>query len=112
MQRRVLEILEEDPGAWASAFLLAEVVYDVKPGADGMRVVTDAQLSAVRRALMGLYKLRKVSRDGYTSDHRTKWTLGDGTTRPSDRSIAREIVCSPSSVSRARRAIRKAQAAS
>jgi len=79
-----------------------------KPNAKGMRLVTDAQLSAIRRALMALYKRGKVSRYGYDSDHRRQWGLGDGTSRESDRASARRIGrFSASTMHRARRAHRK-----
>ena len=56
IQRRVVAIYEQTPNARYDAFQLAAEVYDVPVAEDGVRQVTDAQLSAVRRALGTLMK--------------------------------------------------------
>src|SRR5262245_35813877 len=98
LQRRILDLLERHPTGAANVFQLAIYAYNIKPGPDGVGLVTLAQLSAIRRALAGLYKLRKVSRYGYHKGHRRLWGLGEGTSSQSDRALAREIGCSHSSV--------------
>jgi hypothetical protein len=78
IQWRLLELFEKDPGAYRTAFTLATVLYQVKPDDDGVLLVTDAQLSAVRSALAGLSRQGKIRRDGFRSDGSQEWTLSDG----------------------------------
>jgi hypothetical protein len=53
IERRLLTIFKEKAGQF-STFDLAAMVYDIEAGADQMRWLSDAQLSAVRRALIRL----------------------------------------------------------
>jgi len=102
LQRRLLELFEQDPGAYSTALDLAVILYDVKPNNDGMRLVTSAQHSAVNRALIGLYKRGKIRRDGFRSNGRQGWTLNNGTPdRKSLRTWAVELGVSKSTMARA-----------
>lgn len=65
IQRRVIAIYEQNPDAEYDAFQLAAKVYDVAPAGDGVCYVTDAQASAVRRALVALRKAGHVEYLGY-----------------------------------------------
>ena len=108
VQRRLLELFEKDPGAYGTALDLAVILYDVKPDNDGMRLVTDAQHSAVRRALMALYKRGKIRRDGFRSNGRQGWTLNNGTPDQKNlRTWAAELGVSKSTMARARAARRR-----
>jgi hypothetical protein len=72
IQRRLLEILEH--ATQADTFTLASAVYDIKPN-DGVKMISEAQLVAVRRALAGLAKEGKVFDCGRRfRDGRRRWS--------------------------------------
>jgi len=102
LQRRLLEIFERDPGAYGTPLDLAVVVYDVQPDDHGLYVVDGAQASAVRRALISLYKRGKIRRDGFRSNGRQGWTLNNGAPdQKSLRTWAAELRVSKSTMARA-----------
>jgi hypothetical protein len=58
LQERLLEALAD--GRLYRALDLAVTVYDIQPSADGLRYVSEVQSVAVRRALNGLMKRKRV----------------------------------------------------
>lgn len=73
VQRAVMAALEA-AGDPRDAFTLAAEVYAVEPDPDGVRRMTDAQLSATRRALARLRAEGRVEQGGRRwPDGRTRW---------------------------------------
>lgn len=75
VQRAVMELLEETAAEERpvdrilNTYTIAALVFDVQPDAKGVRLLTDSQLSSVRRALArlrreGLVEGRRGFRDG------------------------------------------------
>jgi hypothetical protein len=53
-QRRVIAVFDQQPDALLDTYEIARLVYDIEPNQDGMHIVNEAQLSAVRRSLIAL----------------------------------------------------------
>ena len=60
VMREALAVVLEQPGT-ISSYDVAALVYDVQPGPDGIIRLTDAQIVAVRRALVVLVRAGKVA---------------------------------------------------
>ena len=74
VQRRVLEILNREPGKAWNAFGLAAEVYKIEPGDDGW-IIPDAPAVAVRRVLLGLKRQGKVTCSRRYFDGCRHWQL-------------------------------------
>ena len=74
IQQQLLVVLETADDE-LNTFDLAAAVYEIKPRRDGVQYISEAQLSAVRRALISLAKKGRVcGRRGYF-DSRQRWAL-------------------------------------
>jgi hypothetical protein len=73
IQRRLLSLIESDAQALHSTHDLAANAYDIHPNADGVRLLTEAQVSSVRRALTALAKQGKISGRRGWYDRRQRW---------------------------------------
>jgi hypothetical protein len=110
LQERLLEALAD--GRLYTSNTLAVLVYGIEPSADGLAYVTEAQSVAIRRALNGLMKRKRVCHEGYRllGDTVTKlWHIDEhGTCSPpmSLQAWARKIGVSKSTMHRAVKAVR------
>ena len=73
IQRRLLALIESDADVLHSTYDLAADVYDVQPNAHDKRLLTEAQVSSVRRALSELAKQGKISGRRGWHDRRQRW---------------------------------------
>jgi hypothetical protein len=81
IQRQVLEELaREQP---LTTFQLAARIYDCPIDADGLPLVADAQLVAVRRALLGFQRKGTVSGHRGFHDRRARWFVKGSDQEPS-----------------------------
>lgn len=73
IQRRLLSLIESQGDTLHSTYDLAAGAYDVRPNADGQRLLTEAQVSSVRRALTSLAKQGKITGRRGWHDRRQRW---------------------------------------
>jgi hypothetical protein len=104
LQERLLAALAD--GRLYTSLTLAVMVYGIEPNADGLRVVSHTQEVAVRRALNGLMKRKRVWWER-RPDHTLQklWGIADPEVRApkpiSIRALAKVLNVSPSTVWRA-----------
>ena len=76
IQCQLLEIFEKDDRP-LSTLELVVIAYEVAPGAHGKYPITEAQLSAVRRALSVLAKQGTLRSVRGFDDGRQRWALAE-----------------------------------